>query len=74
MRENHQLQDRVEMLGQVQHTNVRNVLVRGHIYLNCSLTEVRTGGVMCVGVCVVISCGAISCVHHAPRGMCCMRM
>jgi hypothetical protein len=28
------------MLGQVKHTDVRNVLVRGHIYLNCSLTEV----------------------------------
>ncbi|EGR34242.1 hypothetical protein IMG5_019260 [Ichthyophthirius multifiliis] len=33
------LQNRVELLGSVQHTEVRNILVRGHIFLNCSLTE-----------------------------------
>lgn len=33
------LQDRVEFLGFVPHRNVRDVLVRGHVFLNCSLTE-----------------------------------
>jgi phosphatidylinositol glycan class A protein len=39
MREKYQLHDRVEMLGSVPHHMVRDVLVRGHIFLNCSLTE-----------------------------------
>lgn len=39
MRERHQLHDRVELLGAVAHKNVRDVLTRGHIFLNCSLTE-----------------------------------
>lgn len=34
MRENHSLQDRVEMLGAVPHAQVRSVLVTGHIFLN----------------------------------------
>ncbi|KAI1328116.1 glycosyltransferase family 4 protein [Xylariaceae sp. FL0255] len=33
------LQDKVEMLGPVRHENVRDVMVRGHIYLHPSLTE-----------------------------------
>ncbi len=33
------LQDRVEFLGFVPHRDVRDVLVRGHVFLNCSLTE-----------------------------------
>jgi len=39
MRERHVLQDRVEMLGSIPHEQVRNVMVRGHIYLHASLTE-----------------------------------
>ena len=39
MREREQLQERVEMLGEVPHDRVRDVLVRGDIFLNCSLTE-----------------------------------
>lgn len=39
MRERHALHDRVEMLGAVPHSRVRDTLVRGHIFLNCSLTE-----------------------------------
>lgn len=39
MREKHMLQDRVEMLGAVRHENVRDVMIRGHIYLHPSLTE-----------------------------------
>jgi len=34
MREKHSLQDRVDLLGAVQHTNVRDVLIKGHIFLN----------------------------------------
>jgi phosphatidylinositol N-acetylglucosaminyltransferase subunit A len=39
MREKYLLQDRIELLGEVQHSQVRDVLVRGTIYLNTSLTE-----------------------------------
>lgn len=39
MIERHVLQDRVDMLGSIKHENVRNVMVRGHIYLHPSLTE-----------------------------------
>lgn len=39
MREKHMLQDRVEMLGAVRHEKVRDVMIRGHIYLHPSLTE-----------------------------------
>lgn len=33
------LQDRVELLGPIRHEEVRDVMVRGHIYLHPSLTE-----------------------------------
>lgn len=33
------LQDRVELIGPVRHEEVRDVMVRGHIYLHPSLTE-----------------------------------
>ncbi len=39
MIEQNVLQDRVEMLGSVRHEQVRDVMVRGHIYLHPSLTE-----------------------------------
>lgn len=39
MREKHMLQDRIELLGSVQHRDVRNVLIQGSIFLNTSLTE-----------------------------------
>ncbi|KAK3370881.1 glycosyltransferase family 4 protein [Lasiosphaeria ovina] len=39
MIEQNVLQDRVEMLGPVRHEEVRDVMVRGHIYLHPSLTE-----------------------------------
>ncbi|PCH44807.1 glycosyltransferase family 4 protein [Wolfiporia cocos MD-104 SS10] len=39
MREKHMLQDRIEMLGPVRHSDVRDVLVRGSIFMNTSLTE-----------------------------------
>ena len=39
MLERRMLQDRVELLGPVRHEEVRDVMVRGHIYLHPSLTE-----------------------------------
>ena len=39
MLERHVLQDRVELLGPIRHEEVRDVMVRGHIYLHPSLTE-----------------------------------
>ncbi|KAF5134986.1 Phosphatidylinositol N-acetylglucosaminyltransferase gpi3 subunit [Metarhizium anisopliae] len=39
MIEQNVLQDRVEMLGPVLHEDVRDVMIRGHIYLHPSLTE-----------------------------------
>lgn len=39
MLERNMLQDRVELLGPVRHEEVRDVMVRGHIYLHPSLTE-----------------------------------
>jgi phosphatidylinositol N-acetylglucosaminyltransferase subunit A len=39
MLERNVLQDKVELLGAVRHEEVRDVMVRGHIYLHPSLTE-----------------------------------
>lgn len=39
MIERRMLQDRVDLLGPVRHEEVRDVMVRGHIYLHPSLTE-----------------------------------
>jgi len=52
MRERYQLHDRVEFLGAVPHHRVRDVLVRGHIFLNCSLTES-----FCMALLEAASCG-----------------
>lgn len=52
MRERFQLHDRVELLGAVAHDDVRRVLVRGHIFLNCSLTES-----FCIALLEAASCG-----------------
>jgi len=52
MVERERLQERVEFLGSVPHANVRNVLVRGHIFLNCSLTES-----FCIAILEAASCG-----------------
>eukprot|EP01114_Cavostelium_apophysatum_P009560 TRINITY_DN22723_c0_g1_i1.p1 TRINITY_DN22723_c0_g1~~TRINITY_DN22723_c0_g1_i1.p1 ORF type:complete len:451 (+),score=77.19 TRINITY_DN22723_c0_g1_i1:100-1452(+) len=55
MRERNQLHDRVEMIGAVDHDNVRNVLVRGHIFVNCSLTEA-----FCIAIVEAVNCGLIA--------------
>ncbi len=39
MVERERLQERVTFLGSIPHGSVRDVLVRGHVFLNCSLTE-----------------------------------
>ncbi|KAJ2904336.1 Phosphatidylinositol N-acetylglucosaminyltransferase gpi3 subunit [Zalerion maritima] len=39
MIEQNVLQDKVQMLGSIRHEEVRDVMVRGHIYLHPSLTE-----------------------------------
>ncbi|VVA27874.1 PREDICTED: phosphatidylinositol [Prunus dulcis] len=55
MREIHSLQDRVEMLGAVQHSQVRSVLITGHIFLNSSLTEA-----FCIAILEAASCGLLT--------------
>ncbi|XP_016652709.1 PREDICTED: phosphatidylinositol N-acetylglucosaminyltransferase gpi3 subunit-like isoform X2 [Prunus mume] len=55
MREKHSLQDRVEMLGAVQHSQVRSVLITGHIFLNSSLTEA-----FCIAILEAASCGLLT--------------
>lgn len=55
MREKHSLQDRVEMLGSVPHSQVRSVLITGHIFLNSSLTEA-----FCIAILEAASCGLLT--------------
>jgi len=56
MREKYLLHDRVQLLGAVPHSEVKNVLVRGNIFLNTSLTEAFCIGIVeaaCSGLLVV---------------------
>ncbi|RZF40368.1 hypothetical protein LSTR_LSTR008798 [Laodelphax striatellus] len=50
--ERHGLTSRVEILGSLAHSQVRNVLTRGHIFLNTSLTEAY-----CMAIVEAASCG-----------------
>ena len=52
MIEENQLFDRVELLGAVQHSAVRSVLTRGHVFFNCSLTES-----FCIAILEAACCG-----------------
>ncbi|KAH6569650.1 hypothetical protein BASA60_008159 [Batrachochytrium salamandrivorans] len=54
MRERYVLQDRVQMLGAVNHSDIRNLLVQGHIFLNTSLTEA-----FCIAIVEAASCGLL---------------
>jgi phosphatidylinositol N-acetylglucosaminyltransferase subunit A len=54
MVERERLQERVEFLGSVPHAQVRDVLVRGHVFLNCSLTES-----FCIAILEAASCGLL---------------
>ncbi|ROT61933.1 N-acetylglucosaminyl-phosphatidylinositol biosynthetic protein [Penaeus vannamei] len=44
--------DRLELLGAVPHANVHGVLVKGHIFLNTSLTEA-----FCIAICEAVCSG-----------------
>jgi phosphatidylinositol N-acetylglucosaminyltransferase subunit A len=52
MIEQFKLHDRVDMLGRVEHDKVRDVLVKGSIFLNCSLTEA-----FCIAIVEAACCG-----------------
>lgn len=52
VRERANMQHRVEMLGAVEHSKVRDILVRGHIFVNTSLTEAY-----CMAIVEAASCG-----------------
>ncbi|KAM4818540.1 phosphatidylinositol N-acetylglucosaminyltransferase subunit A isoform 2-T2 [Thomomys bottae] len=52
VRERYHLHDRVRLLGALEHKDVRNVLVQGHIFLNTSLTEA-----FCMAIVEAASCG-----------------
>jgi phosphatidylinositol N-acetylglucosaminyltransferase subunit A len=54
MVERENIQHRVQFLGSVQHSNVRNVLIRGDVFLNCSLTES-----FCIAILEAASCGLL---------------
>lgn len=54
MVERENLQHRVEFLGSVAHVQVRDVLIRGHVFLNCSLTES-----FCIAILEAASCGLL---------------
>lgn len=46
------LEDRVQLLGAVKNDQVRNVLIKGDIFLNSSLTEA-----FCIAIVEAVSCG-----------------
>ena len=52
MIEKHNLHNRVELLGAVPHKDIKDVLNRGHIFLNTSLTES-----FCLAILEAASCG-----------------
>lgn len=52
VRTNLNLEDRIELLGSLEHSQVRDVLTQGHIFLNTSLTEAY-----CMAIVEAASCG-----------------
>ncbi|CAN7988359.1 unnamed protein product [Ixodes pacificus] len=52
VRERHRLQERILMLGAVDHVSVRDVMVLGDIFLNASLTEA-----FCMAIVEACACG-----------------
>lgn len=52
VRERHRLQERIVMLGAVEHDSVRDVMVQGDIFLNASLTEA-----FCMAIVEACACG-----------------
>lgn len=54
VREEYQLMERVVLLGGLDHSDVRDVLVQGDIFLNTSLTEA-----FCIAIVEAASCGCV---------------
>ncbi|POG70843.1 glycosyltransferase family 4 protein [Rhizophagus irregularis DAOM 181602=DAOM 197198] len=54
MREKYLLHDRVELVGTLMQHEVRNLLTKGHIFLNTSLTEA-----FCIGIVEAACCGLL---------------
>ncbi|ORX90454.1 UDP-Glycosyltransferase/glycogen phosphorylase [Basidiobolus meristosporus CBS 931.73] len=54
MREKHLLHDRVELCGPIKHSEVRNTLIQGNIFMNTSLTEA-----FCIGIVEAACCGLL---------------
>lgn len=52
VREKYQLTERVQMLGAIDHPNVRKILVKGDIFINTSLTEA-----FCIAIVEAACCG-----------------
>lgn len=50
----YKLEDRIELLGSLEHSQVRDVLTQGHIFLNTSLTEAY-----CMAIVEAASCGSV---------------
>jgi len=63
MREKYNMAERMEILGRVPHNKVRDVLCRGHIFLNTSLTEA-----FCIAILEAASCGLL-CVSTNVGGV-----
>ena len=63
LRDKYNLGDRMELLGRVEHKDVRNVFCRGHIFLNTSLTEA-----FCIAILEAASCGLL-CVSTNVGGI-----
>ena len=63
MIEKYNLADKVELLGLIEHSKVRNVLCRGQIFLNTSLTES-----FCIALLEAASCGLL-CVSTNVGGI-----
>ena len=55
MIERHALFDRVEMLGALEHSQIKSTLNRGQIFLNCSLTEA-----FCIAILEAAACGLLA--------------
>jgi len=52
VRERYKLHNRIQLLGSIQNHCVRDTLVKGHIFLNTSLTEA-----FCIAILEAVSCG-----------------
>ncbi|XP_037937964.1 N-acetylglucosaminyl-phosphatidylinositol biosynthetic protein [Teleopsis dalmanni] len=52
VREKENMQDRIEIIGAVEHSKVRDILVRGQIFVNTSLTEAY-----CMAIVEAAACG-----------------